>query len=299
MTHLVGARLVARHVFRAGWIRTLSTATSGMSTASTGAVIYEGQRAVDEYLQMHFGAKAEVFPYHTGAADGLDFPKRCAEEVVAACKVQNVEPRACDVLDVGCAVGGATFELARHFARVDGVDFSHAFVEAAQSMKRDGQLTYEALIEGTRTETCTARLPEALRASELTKVNFSQGDACALESLRDEGTLHAAGYDAVLASNLLCRLPHPRAFLSSCATWAVKPGGLLVLLTPFSWLEQWTARSEWIGGGSAVSSEALTAEMARLGFQMVSCTNVPFLIREHARKFQYGVSECSVWKRSA
>jgi len=26
--------------------------------------------------------------------------------------------------------------------------------------------------------------------------------------------------------------------------------------------------------------------------------NVPFLIREHARKFQYGVSDCTVWERA-
>jgi len=35
-------------------------------------------------------------------------------------------------LDVGCAVGGATFELSRAFTDVIGVDFSHGFIEAAQ-----------------------------------------------------------------------------------------------------------------------------------------------------------------------
>jgi 2-polyprenyl-3-methyl-5-hydroxy-6-metoxy-1,4-benzoquinol methylase len=36
-------------------------------------------------------------------------------------------------LDVGCAVGGATFELSRAFTSCLGVDFSHAFIEAAQA----------------------------------------------------------------------------------------------------------------------------------------------------------------------
>jgi 2-polyprenyl-3-methyl-5-hydroxy-6-metoxy-1,4-benzoquinol methylase len=38
-------------------------------------------------------------------------------------------------LDVGCAVGGASFELARHFREVVGIDFSRAFVQAAKLMK--------------------------------------------------------------------------------------------------------------------------------------------------------------------
>ena len=35
-------------------------------------------------------------------------------------------------LDLGCAVGGAAFELARSFSHVLGIDFSHKFIEAAQ-----------------------------------------------------------------------------------------------------------------------------------------------------------------------
>ncbi len=38
-------------------------------------------------------------------------------------------------LDVGCAVGGAAFHLARDFAAVVGIDFSHAFVDASNHMK--------------------------------------------------------------------------------------------------------------------------------------------------------------------
>ena len=291
-------RRSVRPMLRTLLARQMSTASTGRSTTSTGSVIYEGKRAVDEYLQMHYGAETDVFPYGIGAVDGLNFPKRCADELHIACKSNGLDPVSCNALDVGCAVGGATFELARHFCSVDGVDFSRAFVAAAESMQRDGQLSYRALVEGSRSSSHVARLPDNLRAEDIAKVRFSQGDACALEELRDAGWLKADGYDAVLASNLLCRLPRPRAFLSSCAQWAVKPGGVLVLLTPFSWLEQWTAREEWIGGGESVSSDRLQAQMSTLGFELISRADVPFLIREHARKFQYGVSECSVWKRS-
>ena len=268
----------------AAWTRPMSTAATSPSTASTGALIYEGQRAVDEYVQMHFGAPSDVFPYGSGATDGLAFPERCANAVISAFADAGRDPAGCAALDVGCAVGGASFALAKHFARVDGVDFSAAFVAAARTLQAEGQLDYAALVEGTRTETRTAHLTHAGPSSG--SVTFSQGDACALEALRDTGTLKAEGYDAVLASNLLCRLPRPRAFLRSCADWLVQPGGTLVLLTPFSWLEAWTPQSEWIGGGDLNSSEELAREMAALGFTRASRTDVPFLIREHARKFQ-------------
>ena len=267
------------------------------STAATGSVIYEGKRAVDEYLQMHYGAASQVFPYAAGAADGLNFPKRCADEVVAACN-GSLDPLRSSALDVGCAVGGSSIELARYFSRVDGIDYSQAFVAAAQSMQRERQMTYTALIEGTRTTSHVARLPDDLPPEAIAKVNFGQGDACALEELRDTGMLKPDGYDAVLASNLLCRLPRPRVFLTSCAEWVVKPQGFLVLLTPFSWLEQWTAQDEWIGGGEEVSSDRLQVQMLDAGFELTARKDVPFLIREHARKFQYGVSECTVWKRT-
>jgi len=272
---------------------------SGVSTAATGSTIYEGSRAVDEYLQMHFGTLAEVFPYSAGASDALRFPERCADQVLGALQANGQAPDGGAVLDVGCAVGGASFSLAQlGFARVDAVDFSNAFIDAAQSLQRDGKVGYTTLAEGARTEPRVAQVPGGPAARSQEVLSFSQGDACALEPLRDAGTLRADGYDAVLAANLLCRLPRPRAFLQTCSAWLVRPGGVLVLLTPFSWLEQWTPQSEWIGGGEKVSSEELEREMTSLGFGLRSRSEVPFLIREHARKFQYGVSECTVWRRS-
>ena len=41
-------------------------------------------------------------------------------------------------LDVGCAVGGAVFELAQAFDNVLGIDYSHAFVDAAKVMTYPG-----------------------------------------------------------------------------------------------------------------------------------------------------------------
>lgn len=42
-------------------------------------------------------------------------------------------------LDIGCAVGRSTFELAVHFENVVGIDFSHAFVDRCNELKECGQ----------------------------------------------------------------------------------------------------------------------------------------------------------------
>lgn len=51
-------------------------------------------------------------------------------------------------LDIGCAVGRASFELARSFDEVVGIDFSHAFVARCNEMKYAGLSNYVMPDEG-------------------------------------------------------------------------------------------------------------------------------------------------------
>ncbi len=77
------------------------------------------------------------------------------------------------------------------------------------------------------------------------------------------------------------------------------------MISPFSWLEEYTPKEEWVGaqkdvhGNEVSSSDAFQAYMkAHLPELTLQVTKqVPFLIREHERKYQYGVSECTVWKK--
>ena len=79
----------------------------------------------------------------------------------------------------------------------------------------------------------------------------------------------------------------------------LEPRGLVVLVSPFSWLGQYTPRDKWLGGraGEGTGSlEGLTTAMRGLGFELLHKEDVPFLIREHARKFQLGVSCLTVFQ---
>jgi SAM-dependent methyltransferase len=92
-------------------------------------------------------------------------------------------------------------------------------------------------LRGMLQEKRLAQLPEGTDSS---RVRFSVGDACKLPS-------NLAPVDAVLAANLLCRLSDPHAFLERLPS-LVRPGGVVVLTTPWSWLEGWTRKSAWLGG---------------------------------------------------
>lgn len=53
-----------------------------------------------------------------------------------------------NALDIGCAVGRSTFELAKTFKNVVGIDFSQAFIDTCVTLKTYGKLHYQATTEG-------------------------------------------------------------------------------------------------------------------------------------------------------
>ena len=147
------------------------------------------------------------------------------------------------------------------------------------------------LEEGTVFETAVASVPAEIDRG---RVSFEQGDACALRA--DLGA-----FDAVLCCNLLCRLPDPAALLRRLPD-LVAPGGVAVLVSPYSWLAEYTPPERWLGGyrdaaGVRVDSFAAVRRELEGPFRLLEEQDLPFLIREHARKFQWGISHCSVWQR--
>lgn len=242
---------------------------------------YESPRLVDEYLFFHYADFEET-------SGGLPLPREAWG--FATRVVEDLWPDGGEVdsaLDVGCAVGASSFELARRARRVTGVDFSKAFIEAARALRERGEIASRVVEEGWRLREFKARVPEGI---ERARVDFQTGDATDLPT-------DWAGFDAVLAANLICRLPDPLAFLRRLPG-LVKPGGVLLLATPFSWLEEFTPHEHWLGGkpesprGFEVLSKILEPD-----FDLEFQKDLPFLIREHSRKFQYGVSLGSRWRR--
>ena len=68
-------------------------------------------------------------------------------------------------------------------------------------------------------------------------------------------------FDAVLAANVLERLPDPAHFLDQLST-LVKANGIAVLASAFSWSEKCTAKDSWLGGFYKVNKRHMPCHLA-------------------------------------
>lgn len=243
---------------------------------------YETEKLLNEYLLFHYGTDEEVLPWSGGPHAALGYAVRCVTE----CLNLRELPKNARALDVGCAVGRSSFELARNCAEVIGVDFSRRFIEAAQALAAGGALDYLRVDEGENTTRLSASLPVGVMPG---RVQFEVGDACSLR----EGL---GVFDVVLGANLVDRLPSPRKFLASLPA-LVKQGGQLILTSPYTWLEEYTPREEWLGGRDGQGTLDGLNRALGPSFALRETKNLPFLIREHGRKFQWSVAQASIWRR--
>lgn len=255
-----------------------------MKMAETG--YYETGAALAQYLMFHYGDPEETSPHAPPPPDSLDFPARCA----AVCVEATATGHRRRALDLGCAVGRAAFELSRACDEVVGVDFSTMFIGACGALKRDGRLPYRYPVEGDISASAIARVPKDVRR-EATR--FERGNACDLPA--DIGS-----FGIVLMANLIDRLPDPGACIFRLPA-LVAPGGTLVVTTPCTWTQSFTPREKWLGGRLVDGSPQQTSEALRIAlepaFALVSKRDMPFLIREHARKFQWSIAVTTVWRR--
>lgn len=245
--------------------------------------LYESDALLGQYLLLHYGRQEEVMPYEYGPLKALHFPLRCAQELVRAGGViENAR-----ALDLGCAVGRSTFELARYTQEVVGIDFSHQFIKAASQLQKDGTLAYTRIDEG---ELGTPLVALVAPEIDRSRVQFQTGDACALPP--DLGT-----FDLVLMANLIDRVPTPASMLGQLKD-IVRPGGTVGITSPYTWMEEFTPKAQWLGGHDG--KKTFDGLRAVLGpdFELTVKKDLPFLLREHARKFQWSVAEASFWRRN-
>jgi SAM-dependent methyltransferase len=162
--------------------------------------------------------------------------RRCLARLLAlAGEPQNVVR----VLDLGCAAGRTSFDLAQNHpgALVLGIDRSFGLLRLAQAAAR-GTVSYPrreiGLVYHRRS------FPVALDGSG--HVDFWACDALALPFA--PGTA-----DLVAALNILDCVPEPHRLLAGIAE-AVRPGGSILLATPYDWSTRATPMESWIGGHS-------------------------------------------------
>lgn len=268
-----------RHFFQHAGFRYVVTETPAQLQSSH----YETDKLMSEYAEFHYGDSYFDVP---------NFPAALAKLAIAA--MGNRPAR--KALDLGCASGRATFELASHFDHVTGVDFSARFINQGVQLIQQGLLRYTLTDEGDLVFYKERSLAGLGHENVKNKVEFLQGDACNLKSI-------LTGYDLILAANLIDRLYDPTKFLANVHE-RINLGGLLLIASPYTWLEEHTKKEAWIGGYKRDGESFTTLDGLKMilgnHFRLIQGPQaVPFVIRETRRKFQHTLSEVSIWERTA
>jgi len=78
-------------------------------------------------------------------------------------------------------------------------------------------------------------------------------------------------------------------------------GGMFIMTSPYTWLEEFTPKEDWIGGYKKDGENFTTLdglkEVLEKDFKLIDTKDVPFVIRETARKYQHTVAQMSVWEK--
>ncbi|MGS2723005.1 5-histidylcysteine sulfoxide synthase [Porticoccus sp. GXU_MW_L64] len=246
---------------------------------------YESSAMVAQYIEFHYGDE------HFGVAN---FPVACIAAIEPHLAGRTTER----ALDLGCATGRSSFELAKHVDHVDAIDFSVRLIEAPTNLQKTGSQRYILQDEGELVSYKEIQLSDFDGYTEVKdRIAFMQGDACNLvEKYRD--------YDLVFAGNLLDRLYDPAKFLQQIKE-RIRPGGLLVLTSPYTWLEEFTPREKWLGGFKANTGENYDTleglqDHLKPEFKLLAePQDIPFVIRETRRKFQHTLAQLTVWQKQS
>lgn len=242
---------------------------------------YESKAVLDQYLLFHYGEAGQILPYEHGPSSALGFAEKVVSEFIDTSRL-GPGSRA---LDLGCSVGRSSFEFSKHCDEVIGIDYSNAFINAAKEIQERQELTVEVAIEGSIIQEEVLKLPQGANPEQ---ISFEVGDA---QNLRDG----LGQFDVLLMSNLVDRLPDPAACLENVIK-LLKPGGQLIIASPYTWLEEYTEKSNWLSKADKPSLDAMKS-ILQPSLSLESFSDLPFLIRETARKYQWSVSQVSSWRK--
>ena len=157
----------------------------------------------------------------------LDWESDFAQDLILSIQEAGIELSGKHALNMGCKTGRLSFELAKTFEKVTGLDFTTRIIQMAVKMKESGFIRYTQKDEGEIIQTKEQSLAEKKLEHLAEKVEFWQADASNLLT-------KFTGYDAVLAVNTLEEAFDPEAFLKTIPQ-RMNPGGILIIADSYLW----------------------------------------------------------------
>ena len=241
--------------------------------------IYETDELVSQYCEFQYGDT------HFGVKN---FAIECAR-IASEFSINKSK-----ALDLGCATGRASYELAKSFDEVEGIDFSARFVQVGTKLKEEGSIAFTVKEEGELVSHKKVTIQDLGYENIKDKVSFWQGDACNLKP-------SCNGYDLILATNLIDRLYNPRLFLDTVDE-RMNKDAILVITSPYTWQESSTKKELWLGGYQDENNQDIKTidslqNVLGAKFERIHVQDLEFVIKETARKYQHTIAELSVWKK--
>ncbi|KAI0988625.1 hypothetical protein GJ496_006211 [Pomphorhynchus laevis] len=244
---------------------------------------YEHDDILSQYILLHYGKDNEQLIWKNGAiANSTSFPKRCIDFLIKHAKPKNTE----NALDAGCAVGRSAFELSKYFRNVDAFDYSRRFIDFCNKIKSNHKVDYSITNEANIFDKYTAFVPENC---DVDKVQFFTGNAC--ENITSQKGSRS--------------LNEPIKFLSQLPK-IVADEGLVMITSPYTWLERFTKKKYWLGGKlSANGNVQITTRdtivnlMQSMNFCLIAEDDIPMVIRETSRKHQWTVPHALIFRKQA
>jgi SAM-dependent methyltransferase len=199
----------------------------GREVASAQALRYERPDLLSAYLWSHY---ADLFDDPDASTAYADW-------------AEAISPTGGTGIDVGCATGRFSFEMAKKCDFVIGVDRSMNFIRSAREILGALEFSFSVREEGNIRSKRTFVPP---RSWDSRKIEFLVGDAGALP--------FSSGFFSCVASlNLIDKVPQPLGHLKELNR-AARPGNCQLLLSdPFSWSEEASPPESWLGGAPAGS----------------------------------------------
>jgi SAM-dependent methyltransferase/uncharacterized protein YbaR (Trm112 family) len=220
------------------------------------------------------GSPYDLLRQHTGMYADDHYRAGSAASVIEDIDAGNGGP----LLDIGCATGGTTFQLARKSGAMTlGIDLNFAMLRVASRVLREGRVRYARRRIGVVYD----RRDEMIEMPARELVDFWCCDAGALP--------FADAIAATAASvNVIDCNTSPQQSIAELAR-VVRPGGLAIISTPYDWSPSATPYENWIGGHSqrgphAGAAEPLLRDLIAEHFTIErEETDVPWRVRLHDR----------------
>jgi SAM-dependent methyltransferase/uncharacterized protein YbaR (Trm112 family) len=216
------------------------------------------------YLDAHWGDRAEPPPDGT-AFGGSEIVERIARL-----------PRVGRAVELGCSAGRVVAELAQTAEHVVGLDLQFGAVRRARRILDGERVAYGRRLAGRHY--AAAAIAAGDRAVPAARRTLLCADVL-------DPPLMPGHYDRVVALNMLDSVARPRLLLS-VADGLCRPGGELILASPYAWQSSVMDEGERIGGADpAAEVVAILREGAGIAgrYEIEEEAEVAWTLRRDAR----------------